>query len=71
MPLTRLANAVIDAVCDAPVPVADEIEKYLRSDLLFYRAEGPVGLVEMQSRAWDPVIAWARERFNARFVLAH
>lgn len=70
MPLTRLANAIIDAVCEAPRPVADEIEKYLRSDLVFYRAEAPAGLVENQARAWDPVLAWARDRFNARFVLA-
>lgn len=70
MPLTRLANAIIDAVSEAPQPVADEIEKYLRSDLVFYRAEAPAGLVERQSRAWDPVLAWARDRFNARFVLA-
>jgi chaperone required for assembly of F1-ATPase len=70
MPLTRLANAIIDAVSDAPQPVADEIEKYLRSDLVFYRAEAPAGLVELQSRAWDPVLGWARDRFNARFVLA-
>jgi chaperone required for assembly of F1-ATPase len=70
MPLTRLANAIIDAVCDAPQPVADEIEKYLRSDLVFYRAEAPDGLVERQVRAWDPVLVWAHDRFNARFVLA-
>jgi len=70
MPITRLANVVIDAVCDAPEPVADDIEKYLRSDLLFYRAEAPLALVEKQSRAWDPVIAWARDQFDARFVLA-
>jgi chaperone required for assembly of F1-ATPase len=70
MPLTRLANAIIDAVREAPQPVADEIEKYLRSDLVFYRAEAPAGLVEKQARAWDPVLAWARHRFNARFVLA-
>jgi chaperone required for assembly of F1-ATPase len=70
MPLTRLSNAIIDAVSDAPQPVADEIEKYLRSDLVFYRAEAPAGLVERQERAWDPVLAWARDRFNARFVLA-
>ena len=70
MPLTRLANAIIDAVSDAPRPVADEIEKYLRSDLVFYRAEAPAGLVERQARAWDPVLAWARDRFGARFVLA-
>src|ERR1700732_4362831 len=36
MPLTRLANAIIDGVADAPLPVADEIAKYLASDLLFY-----------------------------------
>jgi chaperone required for assembly of F1-ATPase len=70
MPLTRLANAIIDAVSETPQPVADEIEKYLRSDLVFYRAEAPAGLVEKQARAWDPVLAWARDRFNARFVLA-
>ena len=70
MPITRLANVVIDAVSDAPQPVADDIEKYLRSDLLFYRAEAPVALVEKQSRAWDPLIAWARDQFDARFVLA-
>ena len=41
MPLTRLANAVIDAVVESPQPVADEIAKYLGSDLLIYRAEAP------------------------------
>jgi chaperone required for assembly of F1-ATPase len=70
MPVTRLANAVIDAVSDAPRPVAEEIEKYLRSDLVFYRAEAPAALVENQSRAWDPILAWARDQFGARFVLA-
>ena len=70
MPLTRLANAVIDAVADAPRPVADEVAKYLGSDLLCYRAEAPAGLVEMQDRRWDPVLAWARDAFAARFMLA-
>lgn len=70
MPLTRLANVVIDAVADAPAPVSDEVAKYLGSDLLFYRADAPAGLVESQSRAWDPVLAWARDQFGARFVLA-
>jgi chaperone required for assembly of F1-ATPase len=69
MPLTRLANAVIDAVADAPRPVADEVAQYLGSDLLCYRAETPAGLVEMQTRHWDPVLAWARDVLGARFVL--
>ena len=51
MPLTRLANAIIDGVADAPAPVAAEIEKYLGSDMLFYRAGAPNGLVERQAEA--------------------
>ena len=69
MPLTRLANAVIDAVVDAPASVAEEVARYLRSDMLFYRAEGPAALARKQSQAWDPVLAWAREAFGTHFVL--
>ena len=70
MPLTRLANAAIDAVADAPKPVAAEIANFLGSDLLCYRAEAPDRLVARQAQAWDPVLAWAREALGARFVLA-
>ena len=67
MPLTRLANGVIDAVSENPEPVAEEIAKYLGSDLLFYRAEAPAKLIDRQSQAWDPVLAWARGDFGANF----
>jgi chaperone required for assembly of F1-ATPase len=69
MPLTRLANAIIDGVADAPLPVADEIAKYLASDLLFYRAGSPPGLVECQARHWDPILDWARQALGADFRL--
>jgi chaperone required for assembly of F1-ATPase len=71
MPLTRLANSIIDGVAAAPARVAVDIEKYLGSDLLFYRAEGPQRLAERQGRLWDPVLVWAREMLGARFILAH
>ncbi len=70
MPLTRLANSIIDGVVAAPEPVAAEIEKYLGTDMLFYRAAEPEGLVALQRQHWDPVIEWAHETFGARFVLA-
>ena len=69
MPLTRLANAVIDAVAEKPAEVAAGVEKFLHSDLLFYRAETPAGLVEKQAQRWDPILAWAHEALGARFVL--
>ena len=70
MPLTRLANSIIDGVAAQPEPVRDEIEKYLGTDLLFYRAEGPEGLLASQAKHWDPLIGWARDAHGARFVLA-
>jgi chaperone required for assembly of F1-ATPase len=70
MPLTRLANSIIDGVVDAPAAVTAEIEKYLASDLVVYRAQGPQGLVARQVEAWDPIVDWARETLRARFVLA-
>jgi chaperone required for assembly of F1-ATPase len=70
MPLTRLANAIIDGVADAPDAVRDEIVKYLGSDLVFYRADQPDGLIEQQAQHWNPLIAFARDTYGARFVLA-
>jgi chaperone required for assembly of F1-ATPase len=70
MPLTRLANSIIDGVVEAPSAVAAEVERYLACDLVFYRAPGPAGLVTRQAKAWDPVLAWVRETLGADFVLA-
>ena len=70
MPLTRLANSILDGVADASGPVAAEIEKYLATDLAFYRAAAPSGLVERQAAAWDPLLEWARERLGAHFSSA-
>ena len=69
MPLTRLANVIVDGVAVAPEPVADEIVKYLGSDLLCYRADEPAALVARQNELWNPVLDWARDELGARFVL--
>ena len=70
MPLTRLANTIIDGVVPQPEPVADEVAKYLGSDLVCYRADTPEGLVQNQAQHWDPVLSWARTALGARFVLS-
>jgi chaperone required for assembly of F1-ATPase len=69
MPLTRLANSIIDGIVDAPEAVVAHIEKYLASDLLVYRAPGPEALVAREAQHWDPLIEWAREELGAPFVL--
>jgi chaperone required for assembly of F1-ATPase len=70
MPLTRLANSIVDGVAERPEETAGELVKYLGSDLLFYRADGPERLIAKQGAAWDPIIRWAADELGARFVLA-
>jgi len=69
MPLTRLANSIIDGVADKSGEVHDEIVKYLGSDLLFYRADGPERLTERQAEVWDPIVRWAADALGARFIM--
>src|SRR5262245_15063417 len=57
MPLTRLANSIIDGVVNAPAAVKAEVAKFLASDLVCYRADTPDGLVARQMEFWDPLVA--------------
>ena len=70
MPLTRLANSVIDAVVDRVEAVIDDVAKYFGSDLLFYRAGHPEALVAREAALWDPVVFWAADTLGAHFILA-
>jgi chaperone required for assembly of F1-ATPase len=70
MPLNRLANTAIDGVAGKMAVVEEELLKYAASDLICYRAEGPDALVQAQAEAWDPIIAFVRERLGARLTLA-
>ena len=70
MPMTRLANSVIDGVEDRVGDVRDDIANYFESDLLCYRAGHPQELIAREAQAWDGVLFWAAETFGARFILA-
>ena len=67
MPLTGLANAAIDRVAPDPGKFAEGLAQYGESDLTCYRAEGPPELEERQEKSWDPLLAWARRRFDVDF----
>jgi chaperone required for assembly of F1-ATPase len=69
MPLTRLANSIIDGVAAAADEVAREIADYLGSDLVCYRAAAPERLAARQAVHWDPVVAWARDSLGAPFAV--
>jgi chaperone required for assembly of F1-ATPase len=70
MPLTRFANSVVQGVIGNAEAVADDVAKYFASDLLFYRAGYPEGLVAREASHWDPILFWAAETLSAHFILA-
>jgi len=68
MPATRLANVVVDRVVPHQALIAAELAGYIGTDLVCYRAETPAGLVAVQCEHWDPMIDWARRRFDIHLV---
>jgi chaperone required for assembly of F1-ATPase len=69
MRLTGLANAAIDRIAPDPAAFAGGLAAYGESDLLYYRAEGPAPLVERQAELWEPILAWARARYDVAFEI--
>lgn len=70
MALTGLANAAIDRVAPDPAGFARGLAAYGESDLVCYRAEGPAALVARQAELWDPLLAWAQQRYEIVIELA-
>ena len=69
MPVTRLANTIVDGIAGNPRPILDEVGRYIETDMLFYRAGEPARLVERQRLEWDPILSWAHETLGHRFEL--
>lgn len=70
MPLTRLVNSALDGVAGQMAEVEAELVKYAGSDMLCYRAGEPESLAAAQRAAWDPLVAFARDKLGARLALA-
>jgi chaperone required for assembly of F1-ATPase len=68
MPLTGLANAAIERIASDRGAFAAGLARYAESDLLCYRAEGPAALVALEEASWDPLLGWARRRYDIDFV---
>ena len=69
MPLTGFANAAIDKIAPDPTSFAAGLATYGETDLLCYRAENPPELVARQAVIWDPLLDWARARYDIAFAV--
>ncbi len=67
MHLTKLANTAIDRVADRREDVIAQIMAYT-NDHLCYRVSTPADLAARQDAEWNPLLAWAAERFGARLT---
>jgi len=69
MKLTGLCNAAIDRIAPDVTAFLRPLAAYAESDLLCYRADNPAELIARQAEAWDPLLAWARARFDVHFAV--
>ncbi|KAI0373317.1 ATP12-domain-containing protein [Pilatotrama ljubarskyi] len=66
LPMTSLVSRAIDAFQDENTrnEVRAQLLKYLETDTIFYHADEPAVLVELQEAHWKPILDWARETFG-------
>ena len=65
LPLTRVASIALDLVAPRREVVVAEVVKYAGTDLVCYRAEQPADLAARQHAAWQPLVDWAAQKFDA------
>ncbi len=69
MPLTRLANTVVDQLPAKRHDALVEIAGYATSDLLCYRVNRPAALAQRQQTIWQPWLEWASNALDAPLVV--
>lgn len=72
MPLTGLAQGALDQVARERARIVSRIAAFADSDMLYYRAdEGQQALIDHQALHWDPLLDWARQRYDVSFHLVY
>lgn len=67
MPMTRLVNTIVERADETVDAVKAEIIKFVGNDLMLYRADSPVELVEKQQHQWGDALASFEKRYDVRF----
>ncbi len=64
MPMMQLAATAVDRIAGDRERIVAETAGYGGSDLVCSRAEAPAELARRQAELWQPLIAWAAERYD-------
>jgi chaperone required for assembly of F1-ATPase len=65
MPVMKFASTAIDRIHPQRVRVADDLAAYAQTDLICYRADRPVDLVQLQEASWQPLLEWCNEHHGS------
>lgn len=65
MPLMRIAASAVDRVSPRRADCVDQFARFGETDLVCYRARSPADLAARQAAAWQPLIDWAMQQFDA------
>ena len=68
MPVTRFVNVAIDRTPETRDMLADEVVKYIETDLVCHLAESPAELRERQEATWRPLRDWAGRELGILLV---
>lgn len=68
MPLTRLANVVIDRLDDTRSRVEAELLRFFQTDALISWSDTPPTLLKAQETQWGPWLHWLREETGIALV---
>ncbi|MEP2103649.1 MAG: ATP12 family protein [Parasphingorhabdus sp.] len=72
MPLTALAQGALDQVAHERNRIVGRIASFSDSDMLYYRGDdSQQALSDHQAEKWDPLLGWARTRYDVSFTLTH
>jgi len=70
MPMTALAHGALDQLTKERSRIVGRIAGFADSDMLYYRPdEGQPDLAAHQQAQWNPLLDWARNRYDISFVL--
>ena len=69
MPLTRLVCTALDLVPEKRTDIVAEVAAYAETDLVCYRTDEPPTLARRQAAAWQPLVAWAADRYGAHLAV--
>ena len=69
MPLTRLVCTALDLVPEKRTDIVAEVAVYAETDLVCYRTDEPPALARRQAAAWQPLVAWAADRYGAHLAV--